>query len=129
MRLVFLSKKKCSREIHVSHCVPSNAYRSSHRRCSVRKDVPRNFTKFTGKHPCQSLFFNKVAGQACNFIKKEALALVFSCKCCEISMNTFFTQHVWWTASIKGYFGFLLFAMKISTLYSEGIEAGTGGVL
>ena len=30
-------------------------------RCSVRKDVLRNFTKFTGKHLCQSLFFNKVA--------------------------------------------------------------------
>ena len=26
------------------------------------KGVPRNFTKFTGKHLCQSLFFNKVAG-------------------------------------------------------------------
>ena len=38
-------------------------YRSSHRRSSVRKDVLRNFAKFTGKHMCQSLFFNKVAGQ------------------------------------------------------------------
>ena len=28
----------------------------------MKKDVPRNFTKFTGKHLCQSLFFNKVAG-------------------------------------------------------------------
>ena len=36
--------------------------RSSHRRCSVRKLVLRNFTKFTGKHLCQSLLFNKVAG-------------------------------------------------------------------
>ena len=25
-------------------------YRSSHRRCSLRKDVLRNFAKFTGKH-------------------------------------------------------------------------------
>ena len=37
-------------------------FRSSHRRCSVRKGVFRNFAKFTGKHLCQSLFFNKVAG-------------------------------------------------------------------
>ena len=35
--------------------------RSSHRRCSVRKVVLRKFAKFTGKHLCQSLFFNKVA--------------------------------------------------------------------
>ena len=28
----------------------------------LRKGVLRNFAKFTGKHLCQSLFFNKVAG-------------------------------------------------------------------
>ena len=27
-----------------------------------KKDALRNFAKFTGKHLCQSLFFNKVAG-------------------------------------------------------------------
>ena len=31
--------------------------RSSHQRCSLKKCVLRNFTKFTGKHLCQSLFF------------------------------------------------------------------------
>ena len=36
--------------------------RSSHQRCSVRKGVLRNLAKFTRKHLCQSLFFNKVAG-------------------------------------------------------------------
>ena len=37
-------------------------YRRSHRRCSVRKNVFRNLTKFTARHLCHSLFFNKVAG-------------------------------------------------------------------
>ena len=37
-------------------------FRSIHRRCYVRKGVLGNFTKFTGKHLCQSLFFNKVVG-------------------------------------------------------------------
>ena len=37
-------------------------FRSSHHRCSVKKGVLRNFAKFAGKHLCQSLFFNKVAG-------------------------------------------------------------------
>ena len=36
-------------------------FRSSHRKCSVGKGVLRNFAKFTGKHLCQSLFFNKIA--------------------------------------------------------------------
>ena len=35
---------------------------------------------------------------ACNFIKKETLALVFSCEFCEISKNIFFTEHLWATA-------------------------------
>ena len=52
--------------------------RSSHQRCSVKKGVLRNFAKFTGKRLCQSLFFKKVAGGA---------------------FFTFFTEHVWATAS------------------------------
>ena len=34
-----------------------------------------------------------------NFIKKEALAQVFSCEFCKISKNTYFTEHLWSTAS------------------------------
>ena len=36
-------------------------YRSSRPEVFCKKGVHRNFAKFTGKHPCQSLFFNKVA--------------------------------------------------------------------
>ena len=36
--------------------------RNSRQMCSVRKGILRNFTKFTGKHLCQSIFLNKVAG-------------------------------------------------------------------
>ena len=70
--------------------------------CSVRKGVLRNFAKFTGKHLCQSLFFNKVADlrpEAYNFIKKETLAQVFPCEFCEISKKNFFTEHLPATAS------------------------------
>ena len=35
-----------------------------------KRDVPRSFTKFTRKHLCQSLFFNKVASlRPCEFCK------------------------------------------------------------
>ena len=36
--------------------------RSSHQRFSIKNGVLKNFTKFTAKHLCQSLLFNKVAG-------------------------------------------------------------------
>ena len=43
-------------------CLVVGPNRSSHQRCSVKKDVLRNFAKFTGKQLCQGLFFNKFAG-------------------------------------------------------------------
>ena len=64
--------------------------RSSHQRCSVKRGVLKSFTKFTGKHLCQSLFFNKVAGLR---PKKETLVQVFSCEFCESSRTPFFTEH------------------------------------
>ena len=38
--------------------------------------------------------------QACNFIKKESLAQVFSREFCEVFKNTFFTEHLSTTASV-----------------------------
>ena len=69
-------------------------FRSSRPEVFCKKDVLRNFAKLTGKHLCQSLFLNKVAGQrpateACNFVNKETLAQVFSCEFYKISKNTF----------------------------------------
>ena len=45
-----------------------------------KKGVFKNFTKFTGKHLCQSLFFNKSL-----YLKRDAVTGKF----CEISKNTF----------------------------------------
>ena len=43
----------------------------------MKKGVLKNFAKLTGKHLCQSLFFNKAAGVS-KFFK-----------------DTFFTEHLW----------------------------------
>ena len=75
-------------------------YRSSHQRCSVKKGVLRKFSKFTGKHLCQSHFLNKVTALRPEILfKKETLTQVFSCEFCIISKNTFFTEHLWTTTS------------------------------
>ena len=41
--------------------LPNKLFRSSHRRCSLKKCVLKNFAKFAEKHMCESLFLNKVA--------------------------------------------------------------------
>ena len=48
--------------------------------------------KTPGKHLCQGLFFNKVAGL--RPLKKEAMVQVFSCEFCESFKNTFLTEHL-----------------------------------
>ena len=49
---------------------------------------------------CESPFFNKIAALSpTTLLKKETLAQVFSCEYYEISKNTFFTEHLWTTAS------------------------------
>ena len=45
-------------------------------------------------------FLIKLQAPACNFIKNETLAQVFSYAFCEISKNTFFTEHLRKTASV-----------------------------
>ena len=64
--------------------------------CSVKKGVLENFAKFTEKRLCQSLFLDKMQGQAYNFIKKGPLVQGFSCGFCEIFRNT---EHLWTSAS------------------------------
>ena len=44
------------------HSYSIELHRSSHRRYSKKTGVLKNFSKLTGKHLGQSLFFNKVAG-------------------------------------------------------------------
>ena len=46
---------------------------------------------------CQSLFFNK---ETATLLKKETLAQVFSCELYEISIKTFFTEHLPTDASV-----------------------------
>ena len=52
--------------------------RSNRPEVFCKKGVLRNFAKFTGKHQCQSLFFNKVAGLRPEVLLKRAPAQVFS---------------------------------------------------
>ena len=61
------------------------------------KSVLRNLTNFTRKHQCQGLFFDKIA----TLLKKRLRHRCFPMNFFQISKGTFFTEHLWTTASSK----------------------------
>ena len=72
-------------------------YRSSRLEVFCRKDVLRNFEKFTGKHLCQCLLFNKVAGLKTVTLLKQR----FWYRCFPVNFSKFLktpsiTEHLQW---------------------------------
>ena len=68
--------------------------------CCVKKGVLKKFAKFTGRHLCQSIFFNKVADlRPATLLKKETLAHVFSCEFYKMSKSIFAYRALLVTAS------------------------------
>ena len=61
--------------------------------------------------------------KACNFIKKETLAQVFSCEFCDISKNTFFTEDIRTTASNSCYNRQFFLSIYFSIRVAVGISA------
>ena len=78
-----------------------NNNRSSRPEVFCEKVVPRNFPKFTGKHVCQSLFFNKVVGlRPGTLLKKRLWHRCFPVNFVEFLRipfrAPFLTEHLWW---------------------------------
>ena len=88
------------------------SFKSSHRMCSVKKDV-RRISQNSQENTCDRV--------SCKFIKKQTLAQVLSCEFCEISKNTFFTEHVWATASISQNLLIMLFGFLEQNIHTRGI--------
>ena len=87
--------------------------RGSRQRCSMKK-VFLEISQYLQENTCaRVLFFNKVADLRLATVLKKTLAQVFSCDFCEISNNTFFTEHLWITGS--GPY-FLLTTLKFTVL-------------
>ena len=66
-----LSHKRSTYYYNADVCKDPNDYRSNRPEVFCKKGVLKNFAKFTGKHLCQSLFFNKVAGLFVQVGKKQ----------------------------------------------------------
>ena len=66
-------------------------------RCSVKRGLLRNFAKFTGKHLCQSHFFNKVAVmRSAAFLKKRLWSRCFPVDFVKLLRTPFFVEYLWW---------------------------------
>ena len=86
--------------------------RSSRPEVLCKKGVLRNFTKFTGKHLCQSLFFNEVAGlRPATLLKKRLWQRCFPENFVNFLRTPFYIEHIWW----------LLLRLHLSILSSQWI--------
>ena len=78
--------------------------RNSHQRGSVKKVLLR-ISENLQKNICARVSFLiklQVNFHACKFIKKETQ--IFSCEFCQISKNTFLTEHLWTiVCQVEGY--------------------------
>ena len=70
-----------------------------------KKSCSEKLRKINSKTCARASFLMKLQA-SCNFINKETLAQGFSCEFCEIFKNTFFTEHLWTTASGSGRLSF-----------------------
>ena len=77
---------------------PSSPFvRSSHPEVFCKISVLKNFTKFTGKHLCQSLLFNKVAGlRPATLLKKKLCNRCFPANFVKFLRTHFYIERLWW---------------------------------
>ena len=72
----------------------SGIYRSSRSQVFLKIGDLKNFTIFTEKHLCWSLFFNKV--KAYNFINKRLRHRCIPVNIAKFLRTAFFIEHLWW---------------------------------
>ena len=84
--------KNCSTTLQAFFFLSFSLHHKQLSKMFCKKGVLRNFAKFTGKHLCQSLIFNKAGG------------LEF----CEFFKNTFSTEHLQTTASVASFISFFI---------------------
>ena len=70
--------------------------RSSRPDVFCKNGILRNFTKFTGKHLCQGLFFDKVAGlRPATLLKKRLWHRSFAVNFVKFLRTPFLIKHLW----------------------------------
>ena len=107
-----------------SSVIRTKQSRTSRTELFCKKSALQNYAK---KHLCQSLLFNKVVSSACNSVKKETLAHMFSYGLWEFFKNPFFIDlfyrpffyRPFYRPSVQN-----LFQQKLSILQKHGSIRG-----
>ena len=68
--------------------------RNSRPEVFCKESVLGNFAKFSGKHPCQSLFVNKV--RPATLLKKRLWHRCFPVNFAKFLRTPFLIEHLWW---------------------------------
>ena len=72
-------------------------FRSSHRRCSIKKAILKYFVIFTGKHPCRGLLLIKLKAIRCvALLKRDSNTYIFL----RISWNL--EEDLFWRTLVNG---------------------------
>ena len=100
----FLSVLKLTHATRVHEKNQGLKNRSSRPDVFCEKSVLVTCAKFTGKHLCQSLFFNKVADASATLLKKRLRHRCFPVNFVKFSRTPFFTEHLWWVLLEKSYY-------------------------
>ena len=80
----------------------------------LQKMVSLEISQNSQENTCVRVSFLIKLQAACNFIKKETLAQVFSREFCKISKNTFFIKHLSWLVLYS--FTLVLYVNSFKTL-------------
>ena len=105
----------------ISHLLFTN--RSSNPKVFCKEGVFRYFAKFTEKHLCQVLFFNKVVGLWLQlYLKRESDTGVFLWIFAKFLRTPFFTEQFWWLLLYKFVSMSWLF---LRSVWFDGISALT----
>ena len=94
-----------------------NLYQKQPPEMFCNKGVLRNFAKFTGKHLCQSIFFNKVAGlRPATLLKKKLWHRCFPVNFAKFLRTPFLTEHLRWLFLLYyTFYAYDFFPMILST--------------
>ena len=96
--------------------------RSSHRRCSAKKVVLKNFAVFTRKHLYWSLFLIKLQAFRPASLLKWTPTQTFSCKYSEIYKSTYFEKYLWTAASVSQRFSWV--TPETESFSADPLQAG-----